>query len=316
MCKLTESNESIEVISNNFIASEHCIADKAPCYHQEEDCITEDDTVSKDTQEDADRDVYFEIGDHLYSWCSFGVIPYVYQHHGIVVEVSTNKDRIKIVNFGLTCADLLKKNCRKEKNSKPTFSSLGTAYTVWKELNKELNRSRVIKNTEYTIEGAKKKWRKVMYHNKDSLHKVRRFVNAPGTAGIDEADSPGFVVARALFLLHNPEIIPPYHLVKCNCECFAVWCKTGKFSSLQVYVVASVLFTSPALLLPWKALEKISSSSSQKTNDYNENVRLLDIFQKFCGGKYAATTKIFNQEFTKCNLKGKYLPHFTNSNDI
>lgn len=44
---------------------------------------------------------------------------------------------------------------------------------------------------------------------------------------------PNAVVARALFVLNNATLLPPYHLTYCNGECVARWCKTGKFESSQ-----------------------------------------------------------------------------------
>ena len=338
--KLIESNEAIEVVNkNNFIDSGHCNA-------QGEDYNAEDAPTCKE-KNNCD-DISFNIGDHVYHWCSFLGVPYAYQHHGIVVEVSTDKDRIKIVNFGFSLIakekkekdddetneeinnDGLKKNdCQQGKNKRPlstslfsekSSSSLKMAINV-KELNDKLSQSSgSIVISEYTTESAKKKWRKVMYHEKNSLQKLRRVVvNPPGTVGINEADFPGIVVARAIFLLHNPKLIPPYHLLKSNCECVAVWCKTGNFSSLQGNVASSVRFTSPSLLLSWTALEKISDSSfpSSKKIKYQSKIfKGLGIINKICGENNAVRTKILNEEFTKCNLKGKYLPHYINSNHI
>jgi hypothetical protein len=41
------------------------------------------------------------------------------------------------------------------------------------------------------------------------------------------------VVDRALFILANPSLLPPYHLTNSNGECVARWCKTGQFESSQ-----------------------------------------------------------------------------------
>lgn len=45
---------------------------------------------------------------------------------------------------------------------------------------------------------------------------------------------PQSVVARALFLLERGTLLlPQYHLIYCNGECVARWCKTGTFESAQ-----------------------------------------------------------------------------------
>jgi hypothetical protein len=46
-------------------------------------------------------------------------------------------------------------------------------------------------------------------------------------------DHPELVRRRVSFLLANPHIVPPYSIVDSNCECVAVWCKTGRWSTLQ-----------------------------------------------------------------------------------
>ena len=46
-------------------------------------------------------------------------------------------------------------------------------------------------------------------------------------------DCASVVRRRVEFLLSNPHVIPPYSLVECNCECVAVWCKTGRWTTAQ-----------------------------------------------------------------------------------
>jgi len=45
----------------------------------------------------------------------------------------------------------------------------------------------------------------------------------------DTVDYAAAVRRRVGFLLRNPHIIPTYSLVECNCECIAMWCKTGRW---------------------------------------------------------------------------------------
>lgn len=42
---------------------------------------------------------------------------------------------------------------------------------------------------------------------------------------------------------HGEDILPPYHIINSNSECIAVWCKTGRWSTLQ----ASVFLHSTAI---------------------------------------------------------------------
>ena len=61
---------------------------------------------------------------------------------------------------------------------------------------------------------------------------------------LPKADPPKVVLARTKFLLENGEsVLPPYHVFASNSECIAVWCMTGRWSTLQ----ASVFLHSTAI---------------------------------------------------------------------
>jgi hypothetical protein len=54
---------------------------------------------------------------------------------------------------------------------------------------------------------------------------------------LPKSDPKKIVLARAHFLLENgEEMLPPYHVFFSNSECIAVWCKTGRWSTLQTAV--------------------------------------------------------------------------------
>ena len=64
------------------------------------------------------------------------------------------------------------------------------------------------------------------------------------TPDLPRSDPPILVLARTRFLLAQGEdFLPPYHIVNSNSECIAVWCKTGRWSTLQ----ASVFLHSTAI---------------------------------------------------------------------
>ena len=49
-----------------------------------------------------------------------------------------------------------------------------------------------------------------------------------------KSDPAKIVLARVRFLLENEDdVLPAYHVFNSNSECIAVWCKTGRWSSLQ-----------------------------------------------------------------------------------
>lgn len=58
---------------------------------------------------------------------------------------------------------------------------------------------------------------------------------------LPKSDSAKLVLARTHFILENEDLLPPYHVFHSNSECIAVWCKTGRWSTLQtaVYLVSS-----------------------------------------------------------------------------
>lgn len=61
---------------------------------------------------------------------------------------------------------------------------------------------------------------------------------------LPRSDPPVLVLARTRFILeHGENILPPYHIINSNSECIAVWCKTGRWSTLQ----ASVFLHSTAI---------------------------------------------------------------------
>mmetsp|Transcript_16684 Transcript_16684/g.30346 ORF Transcript_16684/g.30346 Transcript_16684/m.30346 type:complete len:613 (-) Transcript_16684:9-1847(-) len=61
---------------------------------------------------------------------------------------------------------------------------------------------------------------------------------------LPKADPPKLVLARTRFLLqHGEAVLPPYNVFDSNSECIAVWCMTGRWSTLQ----ASVFLHSTAI---------------------------------------------------------------------
>ena len=58
---------------------------------------------------------------------------------------------------------------------------------------------------------------------------------------LPKSDSAKLVLARTHFILEHEDMLPPYHVFYSNSECIAVWCKTGRWSTLQaaVYLVSS-----------------------------------------------------------------------------
>lgn len=79
-----------------------------------------------------------------------------------------------------------------------------------------------------------------VYTDTDEWHKVQydakfwqRSWQRAGTCTAVSSDPIGKVLARVDFIVRNPHILPDYHVVNANCECVAVWCKTGRWMTLQ-----------------------------------------------------------------------------------
>jgi hypothetical protein len=62
------------------------------------------------------------------------------------------------------------------------------------------------------------------------------------TPKLPKSDPHKIVLARTQYILDQQELpkseqsLPPYHILYSNSECLAVWCKTGKFSTLQAAI--------------------------------------------------------------------------------
>lgn len=177
----------------------------------------------------------FEMGDHVYQWCSVWGIPAVFAHHGIVLNVffhqESNEWRLRVADFSLGNAqdddddDNHQNNNNKNNDGwdsvhaprKKSFSSSGSG--------SKNGHSRI-----RTYETDPALWKKVQYQ----AGFWRKHLSRGGTATSAVSDPPGMVRARVQFLLDAAtDRLPPYRLVQSNCECVAVWCKTGTWATLQ-----------------------------------------------------------------------------------
>ena len=53
---------------------------------------------------------------------------------------------------------------------------------------------------------------------------------------LPKSDPTNIVLARVRYLLMNPQVLPPHHILFSNSECIAVWVKTGRWSTLQASI--------------------------------------------------------------------------------
>ena len=167
-------------------------------------------------QEEEEEDkVPFRIGDHVYKWCSFAGIPGVFQHHGIITEVEG--DRLTIADF-----------------SAMIRQGLNDDNVVENEQSMTIKHLLVPKHTRGRIRAVEEQspndWHRVEYQ---ASWWKRTLWSRSGTCTALESDPPGVVLSRVRYLLNHPSTLPPYSIVKANCECVAVWCKTGTWATLQ-----------------------------------------------------------------------------------
>lgn len=80
-------------------------------------------------------------------------------------------------------------------------------------------------------------WYKCIYE----ANWFHRHWNRAGTCTAICSDAPGLVRARAQFLWQHPDYVPSYNAVHSNCECVAVWCKTGSWATVQASSMLSYM---------------------------------------------------------------------------
>jgi hypothetical protein len=152
----------------------------------------------------------FQLGDHVYKWCPFAGIPGLLQRDGIIIEIK--EEAVVIVD----CDDII----RREESPHRTLLVLKNNRGVIRIIEKDNNRE----------------WRKVVY----SASWWKRNIGRSGTCTATPSDPPGLVLSRVTFLLTHSEALPQYHFLKANCECVAVWCKTGNWATLQTSSLLNV----------------------------------------------------------------------------
>lgn len=170
-----------------------------------------------------------QVGDHVYQWCSWKGVPNAFQHHAIIMNVRHYKrkkgDTTKTQEHNeivmLTILDF--SELKRDADDRP--KNARTVQTQFKEL------------SDFDVEGILRiypntdKWHKVVYQAPRQDCTVQQ--EPAGTCTHVTPDEVELVLARANFLLRYPDILPDYNVLNANCECVAVWCKTGKWLTLQ-----------------------------------------------------------------------------------
>mmetsp|Transcript_34697 Transcript_34697/g.76224 ORF Transcript_34697/g.76224 Transcript_34697/m.76224 type:complete len:303 (+) Transcript_34697:132-1040(+) len=166
-------------------------------------------------------DIQYRPGDHVYMWCeSFGGIRY--QHHGIVVGVSSCGTRLDVADF--TAPDEATSALPSSLASNVTSvsrSSASSAVNDGTDEASDANEDGMAASSHgiRVVTCEAEEWYKEEYSDSDD-------------ASVEP--DPNVVLERVNFLIQRPDLIPKYELLESNCECVAVWCRTGKFQTHQV----------------------------------------------------------------------------------
>eukprot|EP00934_Nitzschia_sp_Nitz4_P005035 Nitzschia sp. Nitz4//scaffold331_size19140//4239//5297//NITZ4_008732-RA/size19140-processed-gene-0.32-mRNA-1//1//CDS//3329548176//5025//frame0 len=218
--------------------------------HSNGNSTSNEDSGVTETSRPAVLGASVQVGDHVYQWRSFMGIPGVFQHHGIVMDVQRRMCPIGDnvfpdecdENLVLTIADF--SNVDQAKNPKrhrPSSVLLPPTEGNAPESDK-MDGSGEIQpdDLERTPWGFTQKGIFRVYTDTDKWHKVdyeskfwKRSWSRSGTCTAASSDPVGKVLARVHFIVQNPQVLPDYHVVNANCECVAVWCKTGQWMTLQ-----------------------------------------------------------------------------------
>jgi len=86
-----------------------------------------------------------------------------------------------------------------------------------------------VKKEDLEIFAQNQKVHKVTYGSS----RLRRLLGRSGTVTLIKADDNEVVLARARYIMSNPDILPEYNAMAANAEAASVWCRTGRFCTLQ-----------------------------------------------------------------------------------
>lgn len=152
-----------------------------------------------------------QMGDHVYQWCSLAGIPRVFQHHAVVLGVEFRRDNTENDKDGEWIAKIADFSNEITGSSSTLLHQVGCVRVYETPINTSC------------------RWHRVQYQ----ASAWQRHTWRAGTCTAVPSDAPGIVRARVQFLLEHPTILPDYDAVQSNCECVAVWCKTGQWATLQ-----------------------------------------------------------------------------------
>ena len=170
----------------------------------------------------------FEAGDHITLACNAAGIPY--NHHAIVISVSAENEAADEGERSLCVADFSTDGIGSVCVSSGLMISGSGSGTGNIGPLRDVHNAPLSSTKGEAEEGQSPKESRhglrVICVSSANWSKITYASNAP--------TSPTFTIRRRIeFLLKHPHLIPAYSVIESNCECVAVWCKTGVWTTLQ-----------------------------------------------------------------------------------
>ncbi|XP_004290240.1 PREDICTED: uncharacterized protein LOC101304340 [Fragaria vesca subsp. vesca] len=144
-------------------------------------------------------------GDHIYSFRKWKS----YSHHGIFVEAD------KVIHYTKTRKEEPANKLRR----RPACGKCG--------FDRKVHRGVVISCLDCFLSGYE------LYRFDYEVPYHHFLFKRSGTCSTGSCDDPAAVISRATDLLNSQDGFGDYNLFENNCECFAIYCKTGKHMSEQ-----------------------------------------------------------------------------------
>mmetsp|Transcript_40406 Transcript_40406/g.84535 ORF Transcript_40406/g.84535 Transcript_40406/m.84535 type:complete len:260 (-) Transcript_40406:858-1637(-) len=164
----------------------------------------------------------FEAGDHITLSCNAAGVPY--QHHAIVLSAAQHDEchgewKLCISDFTaeVTAGD----------GSSGSDSGIGSFGNIG-NVASNISSSPINNDEDNEANTTKPRHGLRVLSDVSSTNWVKLHYNASAPTS-----PPSLIRRRVQFLLKYPHLIPSYSLVESNCECVAVWCKTGIWTTLQ-----------------------------------------------------------------------------------
>jgi hypothetical protein len=192
--------------------------------NQGEAIIKQESVVENSPQVTAAGGEVLKPGDHVYLWCT------MYQHHGIVLETRMACDTTTSIRDSnatragsVVIAEFTNLAMVEESDVGSWMASVSVG-------SQATSGGGVAGGFRIVLENDPSRWHTVKYR----AHPILECLTwRPGTCTSATPSAVPTILTRVAFLRNCRHRIPDYHVLACNCETVAVWCRTGKWETLQ-----------------------------------------------------------------------------------